>query len=481
LEPWAENFRAKTKSFDPWTAPNGMPTPLGAAVQKKFSRHWETAQQLKPAAFSRIALQLGLAASTLLLAVLILVGGVVLREQRRLLMNEMQERCDLFVKSLSIVAREAYYPKPDLFFLGYMAEQTLKEEWMRRITLYDRKGGVILLKERAEMPVSSDRIELSRPILLRDVEVGRVEMVFSLEPVKEAQRTVAFRMGAVALIAVGAGLLLIVAGVPLLVKPIFELSQAAHKIGAGDFDTRVDYAGKNEIGMLARTFNDMAQGLKERELIRTSFGRYFSPNVAKAILEGSVSAAGERKAVTLLLMDIRGFTTLTEKLAPEETVRILNDFYAKVVEIIHRYQGTVDKFMGDAVLAVFGAPVSFDNHAFLGMTCAMEILKSMEEFNAVRAGAGRPPLKVGIALNTGEVVAGNLGTQERSEYTVIGDAVNTVARMEGLNKRLGTTILVSAATRASNKEWFAFQPLGKHTLRGRKEPVELYTVTVDAV
>jgi class 3 adenylate cyclase len=450
---------------------------MRALMRDRMSAQWQRTVRIGDVALSKIGLQLAAAAAFLLVAALAATGGVVLKDQRKILLSEMQSKCDVFVRNLSVVAREAYYPRPDLFFLGYLAEETLKEEWIRGISLFDKSGKQILSR-RKDAAAGPDVVPVVRPIFLKDTVVGSVEMVFSTKPVKEAQRRVARRMGWLALGAVGLGLVVIFAGVPFLVRPIFEMAIASEKIGKGNFDVAVTYKANNELGVLAQTFNHMVKGLKERESIRATFGRYFSPQVAEAILEGGVSQGGERLPVTVMFTDIREFTSLSEKLPPEEVVGLLNSFFSAMVKIIHTRQGTVDKFIGDAILAVFGAPIPFENHAFQAVTCAMEMRDALKKLNEDRLAYGQEPLKIGIALNTGDVVAGNLGAYEKSEYTVIGDTVNLASRMESLNKKFNTDLLVSRATWEPVKDWFPFKPLGVHEVRGRKLPVELYTIPV---
>lgn len=449
---------------------------MRALMRDRMSAQWQRTVHIGDVALSKIGLQLALAASMLLVAVLGLIGGVVLRDQRRILLSEMQSKCDVFVRNLSIVAREAYYPRPDLFFLGYLAEETLKEEWIRGISLFDKDGKQILSRRKDAAASETDVVSVVRPIFLKDTVVGSVELLFSTKPVKAAQRRVARRLAWISFGTVGLGLLVIFAGVPFLVRPIFEMAIASDKIGKGNFDVAVTYKANNELGMLAQTFNHMVRGLKERESIRATFGRYFSPQVAEAILEGGVAQGGERLPVTVMFTDIRDFTTISEKLEPEEVVTLLNTFFSAMVKIIHTRQGTVDKFIGDAILAVFGAPIPYENHAFQAVTCAMEMREALRKLNEDRLAAGGEVLKIGMSLSTGDVVAGNLGAYEKSEYTVIGDTVNLASRMESLNKQFGTDIVISRATWEPVKDWFTFKSLGVHEVRGRKLPVELYTI-----
>ncbi len=423
---------------------------------------------------SRIAIQLGLAGTFLLVLVLSLVWTNLVREQRSFVVGEMNSKADLLAKNISIVCQQSFYPRPDQFFLGYMSEELLKDRWIYGIALYDKDGQAILSKRKADTTVSNEEFEIIRPILLQSDKVGEIRMVFSSEPLRLAIQRVERRIAFIALGAIVAGLFILIIAVPFLVRPILELADASIEVGKGNFEIQVKYKSKNEIGFLGTTFNAMVKGLKEREIIRSKFGRYFSPQVAEAIMNRNVSLDGERRDVTVLMTDIRDFTAFSEKLPPEEVVRFLNDYFSRMVSIIHKHQGTVDKFIGDAILGIFSAPLPVKDHQIMAARCALEMKRALTEMNLERAKRGEAEIHTGMALCSGPAVTGNIGAKEKSEYTVIGDTVNLASRMEGLTKRFGAEIVVNRAVADAIQSQFKLENFGMQGIRGRKEPAEIF-------
>ena len=219
-----------------------------------------------------------------------------------------------------------------------------------------------------------------------------------------------------------------------------------------------------ELGLLQSGFNEMVLGLREREKIRDLFGRHVGESVAQAATSGDVELGGETRVVSVLMIDLVGSTTYAAERAPAEVVAMLNRFFAVVVEEVDRRGGLVNKFMGDAVLAIFGAPSHLDDHAGAALASARCI--------AERLADEVPEIEVGIGVSTGQAVAGNVGHRSRFEYTVIGDAVNTAARLTELAKDVPGSILVASASvsQANGQEQSRWQPFGSPTLRGRSEP-----------
>jgi adenylate cyclase len=187
-----------------------------------------------------------------------------------------------------------------------------------------------------------------------------------------------------------------------------------------------------------------------RELRRTrgTLDRYLSPQLVKYVLEhlGSIQLAGEKRELTILISDVRNFTTLSEKADPLELIAFLDEYLAAMTDIIFRYDGIVDKFIGDGILAYWGA-FTPGNHARGAACAALEMIRRLEELNERWKAQGRSPIAIGVGINTGNVIFGNLGRGKKIEFTVIGDAVNLTSRLESLNKEFGTSIIVSKATR----------------------------------
>ena len=263
-----------------------------------------------------------------------------------------------------------------------------------------------------------------------------------------------------------------------LSRPIAALKTATEHIADGDFDYRVEVHSQDELGELADCFNRMAQGLHERELYREQFGRYVSRQVADMILSDpeTVFWAGERRQVTVLFVDIRNFTTLSETLPPEVVLRKLNEYLGRMIDLIFEHEGTLDKFIGDGIMAIFGAPLQTGNEEERAVRAALALQAAAEELNQEWLAGGEPGIHIGVGINTGHVVVGNVGSERRLEYSAIGDAVNVAARIESLNKDYGTGILASASTIEPLGDRVQTRLVGSAHVKGREEPVEVYEI-----
>jgi adenylate cyclase len=253
-------------------------------------------------------------------------------------------------------------------------------------------------------------------------------------------------------------------------RPVAALSEATERVGRGDFTVRVPVVTTDETGGLTDAFNRMVAGLRERERIRDAFGTYVDREVAEHILREGTNLAGEEIEVTMLFLDIRDFTGFAERAQAAEVVATLNRLWEGVVPLIHEHGGHVDKFVGDGLLAVFGAPRRQADHADQALAAALEIERAVrDEF------AGE--LEVGIGLNSGTVVAGNVGGAGRLEFSVIGDAVNTAARVEAATRQTGDTVLVAERTRSLlRSEPIPLEERAGATLKGKRETVRLFAV-----
>ncbi|GAA2414535.1 adenylate/guanylate cyclase domain-containing protein [Mycolicibacterium llatzerense] len=281
-------------------------------------------------------------------------------------------------------------------------------------------------------------------------------------------------------LAIGVGLSVVISltiAAPLLLlvtrsvtEPLRDLRRAADRVGDGDFTVRVPITSTDEIGLLATGFNAMTEGLAERERIRSAFGTYHDPAIVEHILadDGGRLAEGEEVEVTALFMDVRGFTGYSEQRPARDVVAMLNRLFAAVVPIVGKHGGYVDKFIGDGLLAVFGVPQRCSDHADRALAAACEIAAALHDRN------GDPD--VGIGLNSGTVVAGNLGGSGRFDFTVIGDPVNVAARVESATRQTGDTILLSQHT------WDLLSPTARAAtvprpavpLKGKTQTVSLY-------
>jgi len=232
----------------------------------------------------------------------------------------------------------------------------------------------------------------------------------------------------------------------------------------------------DELEDLANGFNHMVDGLKERDKLRTTFGKYMTEAVVEHLMAGKVALGGESLTVTILFTDIRSFTSISEKMDAQALVGLLNEYFTEMVSIVMQYDGVVDKYIGDAIMAVFGAPVSRPDDAKNAVRAAVHMRAALIRLNERLAERGIAPLETGIGLHTGEVVAGNIGSERRMEYTVIGDAVNLASRLESSTKELQVGILISDVTYQLTKDVIEARPLKEITVKNREEPVMTYEV-----
>lgn len=250
-----------------------------------------------------------------------------------------------------------------------------------------------------------------------------------------------------------------------IANPLSKLASAVRRIQEGDYNRVVDIRSQDEIGELADSVNTMARGLAEKEKVRDLLGKVVSQQIAEQLLNNPVELGGEERVVTVLFSDIRGFTTYCEGLAPQEVLTELNKVLSSISNIIEAHAGVVDKFNGDAVMALFGAPVQSDNDAANAMLAGLEIVAALDTLNTT--------LSACVGINTGLVVAGNLGSTNRLNYSVIGDTVNLSARLEGLTRVYSVATIVSESSKLA-APGFAYRELDIVRVAGKKEPVRIF-------
>jgi adenylate cyclase len=256
-------------------------------------------------------------------------------------------------------------------------------------------------------------------------------------------------------------------------RPVKKLSQGVEKIERGDYDTRVDIRQKDEIGQLGHAFNNMARGLAEKEKVRNLLGKVVSPEIAEELMSKDLELGGEDREVTILFSDVRGFTTLCEGLQPQVILSLLNRYLTAISTVIEEHGGVVDKYIGDAVMALFGAPLQHDDDPARAINTALGMCQALATINQEFTNDGLPPIGIGIGINTDTVVAGNMGSMNRLNYTVIGDGVNLASRLEGLTKEYGVHVIVSDHTRA-RAEAFLFRELDRVRVKGKDQPVGIF-------
>jgi adenylate cyclase len=258
--------------------------------------------------------------------------------------------------------------------------------------------------------------------------------------------------------------------------PLKVLVDASEEIKKGNFHQVLKARSHDEIGHLTNSFTQMSKGLEEREKLKGALNKFVNPEIAEQAMKGELKLGGDRKEATIFFSDIRSFTKISESMEPEEVVEFLNEYMTIMVKCINDSNGVVDKFIGDAIMAVWGVPSSKGNDEVNAINGCLQMRKELKKFNEGRGGPGKPIINHGIGLNSGPVLAGQIGSNDRLEYTVIGDAVNLASRVETLNKPFGTDLLISQETYGRVEKVFRVAPMQKIKVKGKSEPQQIYAV-----
>ncbi len=314
------------------------------------------------------------------------------------------------------------------------------------------------------------------PIIFKGTKVGYTAIAFSDEFIQERVRLAVNRVIIITIFAlVGVSLL----SIPLasgLLRPVFRLFKGTEEIAKGNLDYRIQESRNDEIGDLVKSFNKMASELKKKELMKGVFNRYVSRYVADEILREpeKIRLGGDRREITVLFADIRGFTSISTRMEPEFVVEVLNRYFTLISEVIFRFEGTIDKFIGDAVMSVFGSPISSAAHLEQGVKAAMAIKIAVEEMNHMSRKRNLMPLDIGVGLDSGTVIVGNMGSKMRMEFTAMGYAVNMASRLTDMAR--SGDILVSESVYGSIRDKVKAEKMAEVTIKGFGGPVTLYNL-----
>jgi class 3 adenylate cyclase len=290
-------------------------------------------------------------------------------------------------------------------------------------------------------------VQINTPLKMDDTVVAILMLNKFADPVAAAVRMKTMRVTAlsVGLFAIGLALFAVLSA--RMLRPLKTLTAAAGEVAEGNLHVALPPSRSgDEVGRLSQSFAGMLEGLRQRDFIRDTFGRYISKEIVDTLLnsEDGLKLGGDRREITLLVSDLRGFTSLAGRLAPEEVIGILNRYLARVVEILTRYRATVDEFQGDGILAFFGAPLRALDDAERAVACAIEMQHALVAMNEEQRGLGLPELAMGIGINTGPVIVGNIGSEKRSKYGAVGAAINVAYRIE--SQTIGGQVLLGPRT-----------------------------------
>lgn len=317
------------------------------------------------------------------------------------------------------------------------------------------------------------------PVIFQEVTVGYALLTLDRGYMDGAESQTIRAVGGAtfALICIGIG-----ASVFLgrrLTRPIHQLMAVSRAITEGDYQVRFDERRNDELGALMQSMNTMTEGLLRKEQVEQTFSRYVSPKVAKEVLAHieSIELGGRRVDASVLFADIVGFTSMSENMRPEEVSALLNDYFSYIAEAALAFNGYVDKYIGDCAMLVFGVPAEDEEHTFHAVACGIVIERIIRRLNAEREAVHLPPVEFRVGINSGPMLAGNMGSRDRMEYTVVGDAVNLASRLASAGEP--GQVVVSGEVHYDPRLVGRVQSrkLGTIRLRGKKLPVATYQIT----
>ncbi|MDX1696849.1 MAG: adenylate/guanylate cyclase domain-containing protein [Thiohalobacterales bacterium] len=470
------------------------------AIRRFLHRTGDTLQRIP------LAYKLSFFITVLVVSCMVLLGVILVQQQTSLLQEQINEQGSTLVRLMAKAAREPLLADDELALDAITSGFASNNIVGTAIATLDgdiiSQAGV-LLEERN--PLTRKEVDLIidgefvkhawswrrlyggreqavmsflQPVIFHDVTAG-----FAVVTLNQAEMLSAVKTAINAII--GTTIIIITLGIAMsfmlgrrITQPIHRLVSASHAIGSGDYSFRFKDQRKDELGHLMEAFNEMAEGMLEKSQVKSALSRYVSPGVAREILSNldDVGLSGKRIEGTVVFADIKGFTQISERIKPEELVSILNRYFTLVTRACEINNGMVDKYLGDGVMLVFGAPEPDEDHAFNAICCALLIQRLIEHENIKRSKQQLFPVQFRIGVNTGSMLAGNMGSAERMEYTVVGDTVNLASRLCGITN--AGEIVISRemylrndiSTRVLAGEYQAIR------LRGISQPVSTYRV-----
>jgi len=446
-----------------------------------------------------LKVKLSLLITTLVALAVLLVGFSLLRRQEQALTEAVTKRGLSMAANLAAGGKSALATNDDLA-LNILIKEALRDRDVAYVVFADEKGlvhahsdvtligkpvvrpealkavGKELLVQKYRTPADAEIIDISVPLVFSKTHLGTLYVGFGTGAITAAVSQARNQAVVITAFMLVLGLGGAVALATLLARPIHRLMEATDAVAQGDFSVSVPVTTRDELGVLTESFNRMAKSLREKEMIKVAFTRYVPREVVEEVLKDPEHPmlTGERRDATVLFCDIRGFTSMSERLTPVQVVSVLNEFYTLMIETVSKHDGTLNKFQGDAVMAVFGAPIAHPDHAARAVKTALDMRTAVAELGRRRRALGEDPFEVGIGVSLGEVVAGSVGTEERMEYTVIGDSVNIASRLQDRAKP--GSILLTRRTYEAVKDLVDAKSLGAMKVKGKEEEVEVYEV-----
>ncbi len=451
-----------------------------------------------------IAYKFAGAITTLVVAGMALLGLAMVSNQTELMRAQMEDFGETIVNQLAESAKEPVLAG-DLLALRVLTSNLAGRESIVGAAVYADNGDVLastgvlpnvddivkLYGRSVKLSQSSYTFEwqLQRedgaqlrevsflaPIRFRNLVAGHALVTFSraalAQSSQEARRVIVW---ATVLMAVFSTLIAFIMG-RRMSRPIHDLMDASIAIGQGDYRYRFKERRNDEIGHLMDGFNLMAKGLLEKSQVERVLSRYVDDSIASELLEhlDDVRLGGKHVNAAVLFADIVGFTSLSEKLQPAEVAEILNEYFTLIARSSRFYRGTIDKFIGDCVMVVFGVPQKDPEHCFHAVACAIMIQGLVERLNGIRKAMGKQPVEFRIGVNCGHMLAGNLGAHDRMQYTVVGDAVNLASRLSSIAESGQIVMSAEMCNDPAIRERVIMRMYKQAQLRGREMPVNTY-------
>jgi adenylate cyclase len=444
-----------------------------------------------------IALKLAFTFTLLIAVGMVVLGLLVGSNQTSLLEQQMDKFGSTLVLQMAETSREPLLANDNLN-LETITNNLDQDVNIEGAAIFDderrlvaRTGAVPSLKNQGHFGDHTDifRWEVGQqalisyltPIIFRDITVGYALLTFDhsvmIQAKEEMITTVISTILLMLLAAIGASLYL----GKRLTRPIQQMMLASRAFSEGRFDYRITEKRNDELGILMQSLNSMGEGLLRKEQVEQVFSRYVSPQVARQAISDlerveQLELGGRHVEASVLFADIVGFTSMSENMSPQEVSALLNLYFSQIARAVLFCGGHIDKYMGDCAMIVFGVPEESEQHSFNAMCCAWMIIELVQEMNNRRQGRGLTPVEFRIGVNSGTMLAGNMGSTERMEYTVVGDSVNLASRLSHAGEP-GQAILTEELLRGKRLETrIATAHHGKIKLRGKKEPVSIYQI-----
>lgn len=456
----------------------------------------------KPPIYFSLTLKFSILIALIIAVMMHFVTQINSLEVKQSLREEIIKRGSSITTNLAILAVEPLSKRPiDILTLSTTVDKIqASDESVLEVFILDPKGEIIAhnnfelmdrlytppegvqlttpLRELQTFRINGEELLFfSSPVRFQSKELASTHVIFSTRPIVEAVTKVSRKNTIITVIGTLLAIILIIVAVHVMNVPLKWLMQGVEQIGQGNYDQHIPVRFNDEIGMLTRSFNDMATNLKEKEVLKRALKSYIPSEIVDRVRENPqmLTPGGASKLLSIIFTDIRGFTGLSEGASPQEVVDMLNEHLEAIATIIKAHGGWVDKFMGDAVMAFFGAPLDYPDHDMRAVNAAVDIQNKIAEINERRLSEGKMPANIGVGVNTGVAHVGLIGTHDKMDYTVIGDAVNVAQRLESLAKP--GQILISMRT-ASSKVEGAFKLIKRDPVKvkGKEELVEIYEV-----